>query len=278
MTEDFSITLDEFIDIVQQHTGVNRDVVKLAVKSAGRRDRKATLTAEDQSNLKVYDDLLDRWYASLPDNPDYGVYGEPYYVIDLWMCWHLYSRNHIRNINRAKDGPSVAESFGDVKKIVDLGCGLGFTTTMLKQRWPSAEVIGTNIPTSFQYSVASDLAKQYGFNMEGNLEDVGDGVDLVFASEYFEHFYQPIDHLEEVLAALKPTHLLLANAFTSDAIGHFNQYSWNGEIYSDAKMGKLFNDTLRNHGYTKAKTNLWNNRPALWTRTEGKFGDLFSYG
>jgi len=276
LNNEFSISVDEFIDLVQEHTGVVRDVVKNAIKSAGRRDRGTVLTQNDLENLKVYDDLFNRWYSSLPENPDYQVYDEPYYIIDLWMCWHIYSRNHIKNINKKKDGISVAESFGQVKKIVDLGCGLGFTTSLLKQRWPEAEVFGTNLASSFQYSVGQNLGSKYGFTMEENLSKIGGDVDLIFASEYFEHFYEPIEHLEEVLSILKPKHLLLANAFTADAIGHFNQYSWNGVVYPDRQISKLFNQFLRNKGYKKMKTGLWNDRPALWSKIDDTFENLFS--
>ena len=54
---------------------------------------------------------------------------------------------------------------GDPSKILDLGCGTGSTTIMLKQAFPKAEVIGLDL--SPQMLVMSDYkAQQLGLNIE----------------------------------------------------------------------------------------------------------------
>jgi hypothetical protein len=92
--------------------------------------------------------------------------------------------------------------------------------------------------------------------------------DLVFASEYFEHFEEPIAHLVEVVELTRPRALLIANAFSAKSIGHFDEYVVDGRRVSGDVVGRRFNDTLRRIGYSKIETRLWNNRPAYWKRAE----------
>ena len=115
--------------------------------------------------------------------------------------------------------------------------------------------------------MAKDLAKQYGFTMLPDHTSLNN-VDLIFASEYFEHWDNPITHLEDILMNTKPRYLLLANAFTQDAIGHFNEYYHNGVTYSKGQMNKLFNKTMKKWGYKKIPTKCWNTRPAFWGKID----------
>jgi hypothetical protein len=267
MTEKlFDIKLEEFIELAKAELPVNPEVVRLAVHSAIKRLNKKELTTEDLANLKVYDDLLNRWYASLPDNPDYLVYSDPYYIIDLWICWKKYSRQTIMTLHRKPNGTSAADTFGKVDKIVDLGCGVGFTTSLLKSYWPDAEIVGTNIPDTFQHRIASILGEKYGFTMVNTLEEVGGDNDIVFASEYFEHFEDPITHLKEVVEALHPRYLITANAFNPDAIGHFDEYQVGIMTYPDKDMSKIFTNTMRSLGYERHSMKMFNDRPIIWVR------------
>ena len=95
--------------------------------------------------------------------------------------------------------------------------------------------------------------------------------DFVFASEYFEHFQRPIEHLRDVLRVAEPKHLVIANAFGSKSIGHFDIYLDEENLFDSrqvlgASVGRLFNDVLRKNGYATVKTEFWNNRPAVWRR------------
>ena len=88
--------------------------------------------------------------------------------------------------------------------------------------------------------------------------------DLIFASEYFEHIEKPIEHLSDILKNCNPKYLLLANTFNQPAIGHFIEYSHKGKKYIGKTISKMFNETLKENGYMKIKTKLWNQRPNYW--------------
>ena len=76
------------------------------------------------------------------------------------------------------------------RRILDLGCGTGSTTLMLKQAFPQAEVIGLDL-SPYMLVRASHKAKQAGLDIQwiqGNAEQTGfkDGsFDLVTASLLF---------------------------------------------------------------------------------------------
>jgi len=218
--------------------------------------------------LRIGQDLENEWYESLRIGaPYWGVYSTDYYVADLWACWVVYSRRYLLSIlanNSMADGGTVYKTFGEVGKIADLGCGIGYTTAALKQIFPQAHVTGTNFFDIPQTELAIGMGKQYGFGMVPEVSYINGEVDLLFASEYFEHIPAPVDHLIEVIDTLKPKNMLIANAFTARSIGHFPHYKVNGQMVDGRTTSKLFNNELRNRGYEKMKTKLWNNRPSYW--------------
>lgn len=76
------------------------------------------------------------------------------------------------------------------RRILDLGCGTGSTTLMLKQRFPSAEVIGLDL-SPYMLVVADHKAKKEGLNIQwrhGNAEKTGfpdASIDLITISLLF---------------------------------------------------------------------------------------------
>ena len=65
------------------------------------------------------------------------------------------------------------------KTVLDLGCGFGYTTAALKEIYPRAEVIGTNLRGTSQYKVSSAIGKQRNFSVKDSIPKA----DLIFASE-----------------------------------------------------------------------------------------------
>lgn len=204
------------------------------------------------------------WY----NTTDFGIYALDNYLIEAWYCWHNYSRQYITSITKPNTvaGKSISDLLPTHPLIVDLGNGLGLTSAAIKRTTPNATVIGTNIKPSTQFTIAEHIAHAYNFTMTDDINTISDSVDLVFASEYFEHHPEPVEHLDHIINTLNPHRLLIANAFTAQAIGHFNHYTINGKTTPNKQTGRIFNTRLREHGYTQTDTTLWNHRPALWTR------------
>ncbi len=207
------------------------------------------------------------WYASLPDEPAYEVYDSDWYLTDLWACWIVYSRRYLIEITKSRSLPpdGLVATLGTINRVADLGCGFGFTSAALSEIFPSAEVTGTNLPDTTQTRIALAVAERSRFEIQYELDAVGPA-DLVFASEYFEHFHEPVTHLRDVIDALQPRALIIANAFNADAIGHFDEYLIDETLVPGRETTAAFNRELVRLGFVKVHTNMWNSRPAFWTR------------
>lgn len=222
--------------------------------------------SEQREQARKYQEIEERWYSSLErGSPDYTVYLDPYMLVEVWACWCLYSRKYIKLIDtRLKpSGTSVRSVLGRVSSVLDLGCGCGYTTAALREAFPTASVTGTQYRGSPQFVVASRMGMAHRFRV---VEKASEHADVVFASEYFEHHQRPVEHLRDVLDAATPRVLMVANAFGSRSVGHFNVYADGASVLSPAAASRLFSKCLRDRGYVKRETGFWNNRPALWVK------------
>lgn len=201
-----------------------------------------------------------RWYTSLErGEPDYGIYDDADYMLYLWPGTVLYARPTLRWT--VQHVPQSA-----VETVIDLGCGIGITTALLADAYPHANVYGTNLE-GIQARVARRLSDEHDFTLVPDITHITADPDttLVVASEYFEHFHDPITHLTDNLTHLTPQHFAIANAFGARSAGHFPTYQHHGDTLTPRQAGRRFNNTLRAHGYTNTGSG-WNGRPTLWTR------------
>jgi SAM-dependent methyltransferase len=224
-------------------------------------------SATTRQQLRDAQELERRWYESLRrGEPDYGVYTGELYLPDAWACWVVYSRPYLRSISskQSLSPGGVVADLGVVRRVVDLGCGLGYTTAALAQMFPAADVYGTNLPDTRQYELATRIGRGCHFSLVPTEQQIEGPADLVFASEYFEHFEAPIDRLLSVVKRLHPRALIVANSFVPQSVGHFNEYRVDGEIVPRTQLSKRFNATLTQLGFRRVKLKVWNGRPAYW--------------
>jgi SAM-dependent methyltransferase len=231
----------------------------------------AYLTSSAARRLQLrYDRTLElRWYASLAaGQPDWGVYAADDYLAELWSCWAVYSRRYLGAIRvpTSLGTQSIVAHLGTVRAVADLGCGIGYSTAALTELFPQARVTGTNLDGIAQTQLARGLGADYGFTVVAEPAAIPGPVDLVFASEYFEHIPAPVDHLRTVLDALMPRALLVANTFGPDSVGHFHAYTVDGQLRDPKVTAQRFQALLRQRGYRRLQTRLWNNRPTYWVR------------
>jgi 2-polyprenyl-3-methyl-5-hydroxy-6-metoxy-1,4-benzoquinol methylase len=254
---DFDFEEDKFISIVE-------NTLKYI---SGDKDKR--------NDLRVIQELENKWYKSLEvANPDYSVYDDIYYLADTWVCWKKYSRQYLKSIfsptSMATKSTNGYDNFKSIKdeiqanSLIDLGCGIGYTTSSLKEMF-NCKTYGTNIKDTKQYKICQVLSIINDFQIVENFDDLGD-IDLVFASEYFEHFERPVEHLIEVVEKLNPKYILFANTFNSKSIGHFDIYKHLDKDYSGPEMSKLFTKTLKSYKFKKVNTNCFNNRPNFYKR------------
>jgi SAM-dependent methyltransferase len=214
---------------------------------------------ELRSSLRIMQHLENSWYKSLLDGtPDFSVYDNIYYLADTWVCWKMYSRKYIKSLL------SIRNDIGKINSIVDLGCGIGYSTAAFKEIF-GCRVIGTNIKDTSQWKVCEVINN--GFELLDSFSGLGK-IDFVFASEYFEHFERPVEHLSKVLGKLSPKFICFANTFNAKSIGHFNIYKNLKNNYSGLEMPREFTRFLTSSKYRKIDTNFWNNRPNLYMYEE----------
>ena len=214
--------------------------------------------------------LEDRWYRSLTAGaPDYGIYDDDDYLAEAWACWQVYSRYYLYCLRRPKGCPpdGVAAALQPVTRLADLGCGIGYSTAALRDLFPGADVYGTQLP-----GPQADIARTHGVTVH---TDVQPDTDVVFASEYFEHFQEPITHLQHVLTAARPRALIIASTFTSPSAGHFPEYvvTEDDTLYGGHRTvpgrtaSRLFTEELHRHGFREMPgVNIWNHRPRIWVQ------------
>lgn len=224
--------------------------------------------SKDHYNVdENYAALLQKWYDS--DRKDYSVYDDSLYLVDAWLSWRYYSRAQIRLLDRKKEILSEIVDLYNLDTIVDLGAGIGYSSIALEETLHPKKVIATQLEDTDQYKICKFLFRDRpNIELVQELTDI-ESADIVFASEYFEHFERPIDHLNEVLK-LNPKVLIVGNSFgVPDAIGHFvDYYDADGEPQRGKKISRIFNDTLRSHGYTDKKIRFFNNLPAIFIRED----------
>lgn len=251
----------ELLEIIKMHVG---DINELELKELFSIVFKYKNSVNSSnSELRLLYELEQKWYKSIEDGyPDYSIYSDYRYIIDTWVCWKIYSRKYLLTIGKTE----VINS--EIKNVIDLGCGFGYTCAGLKELFPSANIYGTNFEDSIQYKVCSSLGILRGFKMVPDIKSlpINFEADIVFASEYFEHIYSPVNHLEDIIIRTSPKYLIIASSFGAKSIGHFNNYVYKSELIPNKSIGRIFNNSLRELGYEQIKTGLWNNRPNYWRR------------
>lgn len=229
--------------------------------------------ATGTGSCPYFENLTSEWYRLLDSQgieAAYQLYNDEYYFTDIWCCFVVYSRRYLRNIVKSSfpDGRSVADYVGNINSFVDLGCGVGYSTSALTEIFPSAKGYATNLKATKQWKLCEKRANEYNFTLLESVSEIRRNVDLVFASEYFEHIYDWHNHLSDVVNLLSPKYFLIANAFNTKALGHFPTYaSESGETsIPEDKMTKTFNAAMKKLNYRQVKCKMWNNKPTLWER------------
>lgn len=225
----------------------------------------------------VSSELEKQWYKSLECNsPDYSVYMDKNYYVDIWCCWAMYSREYIKSLQKMGTltphnlDISIADALNEnSKSVIDMGCGLGYSTAALREIFPTQDVYGFNLKDSDQYVFNEKVGQEYNFKMTYTYENIGE-IDTVFASEYFEHFERPIEHLVHIIENLNPKYFIVANSFNTNSIGHFHEYKHNNRFFdetiNETKISRRWNNELRSMGYTKLNTKIFNSKPSLFVR------------
>jgi len=261
--------LEDYSQLLQIDTHKAKDLIKQEygffnskyVGGCNERCSKDLLKIQDPEN---------RWYSAINDGRiDYSVYDQEYYFTDLWFCFAKFSRHYLKAIskkNSFNESMSVVELIGKVDSVVDLGCGLGLTSATIKQMFPAADVYATNLENTKQWKFCLQMAAEFDFKLVSDIATIDRQIDLVFASEYFEHIERPLEHLENIVSKLNPKHFIVASAFNTYSLGHFIDYKDGDIIINQKDANRAFDKKMKLLGYSKVKTKMWNQRPAIYSK------------
>ncbi len=218
--------------------------------------------------------LENKWYDSLNNkNPDYTVYNDFYYFIDIFSCFIVYSRNYLKDIKKRKydNNKSIYNFLYNYKTIIDMGCGLGFTTKILEEIFYEHKIYGNNLENTKQYEFCKEVFKNTDIELISDIEQLSN-IDIVFAFEFFEHIDAPIKFCNYLIENINPKVIICANSFNTQAIGHFTKYENNSknkffkQSIDQKEISKEFNKNLRTQGYKSLKTTIWNDKPKIWVK------------
>jgi SAM-dependent methyltransferase len=245
---------------------------------------------------ELFKDLTEKWYELEKKNLNeaYELYNHKYYFTDMFNCYRHYSRKYINILNKTKieDKTFVEHYQNNIKGVLDIGCGCGFTCMHLKHIFPNSKVYGVNLKDTYQFKFCQKLTNEKNlFTLTDDYNNINDNIDLIFASEFFEHIDKPIELVINLIEKFNPKFIVTANAFNTRSIGHFSEYLVKTEIYNKYKVifsdkkknveleekdgykivdqkniSKIFNKYLRKNGYSKLKTGYYNSRPYIWVR------------
>jgi SAM-dependent methyltransferase len=260
-----SLLLDEFLSDYNYLFKIDIHQVKNEITN--------TIKYYNGDSVSCKTSMLEKnWYESLAqNNPLYSIYSDEFYFIDVWCCWKMYSRSYIK-ILKSKTS-LINELIKTSKSVIDLGNGIGYSTASLKEIFINCDVYGFNFKKSKQYEFSEYISEKYGFNMISDFSKI-DSCDIVFASEYFEHFERPIEHLQEIVEKLSPKHLIIANSFNTKSMGHFIDYKHNDETVNQKDISRLFNRSILALGFNKINANIFNKKPSIYSINKFKHGTI----
>ena len=223
-----------------------------------------TLPQDKKTSMAFEEKELDNWWY---DNyPDFSRYKSYHYLYAGLNCFDRFS----------KPCAFYAKQYlGDrkIKSIVDVGAGIGLSTMLLAELFPEAKVYYNNITPSLQAEFF-EAHKGYRANNVQESARVADitekemmqhgPFDMLFASEYFEHFEYPMRQTDFLLNQVGFKHLVINNSFNVKAYGHFKEFKHN-ETLTPKKMSKFWLKTVR-ESYYELDVKCWNGRPKIFEK------------
>jgi len=217
-------------------------------------DRKASAAFEEKE--------LDNWWY---DNyPNFSRYQSYHYLYAGLNCFNNYSKQCALYAHQYLSDRKI-------KSIVDVGAGIGLSTMLLADLFPEAKVYYNNIMPSLQLDFFESYKDKRTIFSENEIESITEKemmqhgpFDMLFASEYFEHFEYPMRQTDFLLNQVGFKYLIINNSFNVKAYGHFKEFKHN-ETLAPKKMSKFWLKTVR-QDYNELDVKCWNGRPKIFEK------------
>lgn len=192
---------------------------------------------------------LKQWIDS--NCTDYSVYARPEYLSDLYTVFRVSSSGSIHSMYKYFKNKNI-----DVTKlsIFDDYNGFGFTTLVTLKNGVTDVNYFNDVKQ--QSDTFKKLCSEYGFTpIEPTVDRIKIGIyDIYCTFEVIEHFTEPLKYIQEVDKHVKSNgYLVYTSGFSGDTnmyIGHFREYTIDGEVLSARKASKKVMDWIKER-YTK---------------------------
>jgi len=194
-------------------------------------------------------------------------YQNLFYLYCATVCYFDYSKGAVRFLEINKD------KLPGINRILDLGAGNGLTSMHLSEAFNCT--VYYNQLDGIQKIFAKELFMRYKPNCvilpeDKNFIKTRGDIDLVFASDFFEHLEYPVNFLENVIKRTNPKYITTCNAFTAPHPDHIQKYKYqeDNESYIEIEpkqMSRFFSKKMRDNGY-EVYLSGWHCRPYIWRK------------
>jgi hypothetical protein len=266
--------IDEATRELSEFTRINKREIKYLIESDYFRSFKSYDEVPKDSFVAKMQRKYKRNESLHYGDTEYLIACLFFYKVNVRKCLnifrHIYEYKEKELINR-----SVYSTFNNPSKVIDLGAGIGISTLDMKRDlFPYAKVYYHNL-VGQQWVFAKKLFahNKLDVKMVQDYSTVG-ATDIVFAFDYFEHFYKPIVELANTLNYLKPKYIMETTDFTHAFIGHFPEYNilldGKDELIRHKKTRTYFSEYLLSNGYMlhPISATFWNGEPRIWQRVK----------
>ncbi len=219
------------------------------------------------------DSLDESGGSDKPGGPSYWVYDHPEYNYEAIHCYEKSKaavRESIQYFLKNVEGKHTKTLFdGDASKIsvLDLYNGNGLTTVQFNLNNINAESFNTcDHQVEYMQAAAQDLL---GHKLVNHKELPKKKYDVVATLEVFEHYSEPLKHLEQLISLMKPGgYLIESSGFngSSENIGHFDSY-WLWDWKMSFMKARQLTSKVMNHYFDKVHVG-FNCCPRIWRLKE----------
>lgn len=174
-----------------------------------------------------------------------GIYGTPEKRGQYADQGTDYVHSHGNIVSPTKRFEKTLEFVKDGDKFLDIGCGVGVMTKLIKNTYPNCEVWGVDIS---DVAIAENAKERpditYMQHYIGGTRLPKDAYfDVVFAGEVVEHLDDPLDVFKDAYRALKPGGMLIVTTPREEAIKS-PEHTW---FFTENDIDKLYTDTGFSH-------------------------------
>ena len=168
-----------------------------------------------EEHCRPYDKAVEiEWQKS----HDLSIYHSFEYFYNAIFSYYYISKNHVERVMSYFNDNNIDIS---CFKALDYYNGIGLTTLDLAKKFSHVTIYND---CQAQVDMLLKLAKEY--DVSNISKNKFDDIDVLFSLQEIEHYFEPVEHIKELLEMSKNTkYLVLSHGFTNDKYcGHYSYY------------------------------------------------------